>query len=196
MRFVDPVGFEPVQTIVMAGHGDEFLAAAADAFGDGGGADPGGGSVHDAGEFIDDGEIGHLGEGAGEVDAELFAIAEGVHGTQPGRRGAEADGAEQFGDVADSEAGGEAVEDAFVLGPGPFRYDFFAEGVAGEGRLSAAGGADDDADVPVVGQSEMVMPGLPGARGGRDVEDAFELPDARGCADGDALGDGAVYFHR
>ena len=93
-----PIRFQPIENVVMTRYRDEFLVALADGFGDGGGADAGDGAIDDAGEFIDDlPGSRHLGEGAGEIHAELFAVAEGGEGRaapQAGRGIRSFDGAE------------------------------------------------------------------------------------------------------
>ena len=76
-------------------------------------------------------------------------------GFDPGRRRAEADGGEERGDLPDRERL-EAIDDGAVGGPVGGAVIVVAEEVACERGLAAAGGADDEANVPVVAERRHV----------------------------------------
>ena len=87
---VHPVRLQPLLHVEVAGHGHEPAAGGPHALRDRGAADLGDRAIDDGGELVDDREVGLLGERAGQVRPELFAVARGRGRASPrmaGRRG-------------------------------------------------------------------------------------------------------------
>jgi hypothetical protein len=88
---VDPVGLEPGLHVLVAGDGDELLAAGPDGLLEGVAADLGDGAVHDGRVLVEDDQVAVLGEEASQGDAELLAGGQDTEGPQPGGPRGEAD---------------------------------------------------------------------------------------------------------
>ena len=184
----DPVGFEPLDDVVVAGDGHEAAWGCfiANCFGYGCGANARDGAIDEAREFVEDYErlrAGGLCQCAGEVATELFAAAKDLIGFDPGRRGAEADGGEEFGYLFDRQVV-EAIDDGAILRPIEMVDERIAEGGAGDCGLATARGADDQADLPgFVERRDFDLEVLAGFCGKRQVEEAGELADSEGVVD-------------
>ena len=83
----------------------------------------------------------------GQVAAELLAVAQDLVGLDPTRRRGEADGGEQAGDFLDRPRP-KSVDHGSIGRPLARTIHAIAEHGPGDGALAAAGGADDQADLP------------------------------------------------
>src|ERR1700687_2590020 len=102
MRFVNPVGLNPGDDIVVARDRDQPALGATHRFLNRMRGDLGNLAVDDAGEFVDHEEIGSLSQPPRHRYPELFTIAESVKGTKPGWRRGESDRRKKAGDLLDT----------------------------------------------------------------------------------------------
>ena len=86
--------------------------------------------------------------------------------------------------------GREAIDEGLILGPGPAADEPVAEELAGDGGFAGAGRPDDEADLPgLVAEVEVDDPLAFRLLGGREIENALDLDDARRAGDPALAGD-------
>ena len=111
-------------------------------------------AVHHAGELVEHDEFFRgrvaLRQRAGQVAAELLAVAEHLVGLHPARRRAESHGRKQAGDLLDG-AVAQPVDHRPLRRPLPRTIDAAGEHGPCDGALAAARGPDDQAHPPRLG---------------------------------------------
>jgi len=173
MGLVDPIRLQPIQHVVMTRHRDELQMMLTNGLCDGGRADAGGGAIDDGGIFVD--ELGKIvdhgiGQRTSQADAELLAVGESVERPNPRRRAGETDAAEQADDFPHGQRHRKAVENAAIGRPFVRAGKTASEKFPGNGRLPAAAGPDNHADVPALGQIDVHIPLLNRLRRRLNVE--------------------------
>ncbi|MGA2032313.1 MAG: hypothetical protein ABSG68_08670 [Thermoguttaceae bacterium] len=148
----NPIRLQPIENIIVAGHGHEALcnAGVADRLLQGEAADLSDGAIDQASELVE----GHQGRvaqnGPGQVATEALAVAQYAIRLEPGGRRRQPDGGEGLHDMLDGSAGREAVDDGNVCGPIAVGIEGVGEAGPGHAGFARAAGADDGADLPVL----------------------------------------------
>lgn len=119
-----------------------------------------------------------------QVAAEALAGAERVVGAQPGGRGAEADGGQRARDLPDGQLGIKGIDDGSVSRPVDGLVDGASEDPPCQRALPAAGGANDQADLPRLRKIRELDPEVPWRRSfDGKIEHPRDLPYAEAVAD-------------
>lgn len=147
----NPIGFEPIDDVVMTGERDETLLneVFADSVGDRGGRGLCDRSVDDARKFVENNEFRRrVEERAGKFAAEFFAVAERCERLRPTRRRTETDRRQHADDLLHRTLA-ETVDRRAVGRPIGAAENFGRVNLLRDGTFAAAGGADDKADSPI-----------------------------------------------
>lgn len=182
-RVQDPVRIQPLDDVRVARDGDELRARTTDVLLDCVCTDARHLTIHHGRKLVHDHQLRALDEQTRHLDAEPLAVRQHVVGAQPRGNGVEPDRVADRCDVFELRVLREVVEDARALPLHRPRERVTEQGTR-HGRLPAARGTDDQADVPLaLLERHVARPSQLLTFTRRDIEQRFDLPASHRARD-------------